>query len=107
MPCKDGMFITGFLRFNSSFQDRGKRVVLEGMRRSFFNGCSIEQGTPDYNRWTFEGMTWNGNTDANADAIASLRVELSNLLRSGALEEFSFHYYDVLPSKTLAYSSHP
>lgn len=82
-------------------------MVLEGLRRSFPRVLTIEQGNPDFNRWAFDGLVWDGGVAEHDPDVLALREELTNLLRSGALEEFAFHFYDVTPVKTFAYSPNP
>ena len=104
MPSPEGMFVKATVVFHPGTQDRRRRVVLEEFRRVFFRGCSVEQGTPNIYQWSFEGMFWDGGVDDNTPLINDLKTYLQKLLASDALTEFSIHYYDLVPAKTLVYA---
>ena len=104
MPSPEGMFVKATVVFHPGTQDRRRRVVLEEFRRVFFRGCSIEQGTPNILQWSFNGMFWNGGVEDNAPMINDLKTYLQKLLESNALSHFSIHYYDLVPTKTIAYA---
>jgi hypothetical protein len=52
-------------------------------------------------------MFWEGGVEDNAPLINDLKTYLQKLLASDALTEFSIHYYDLVPAKTLVYAPHP